>query len=107
MATKFMYPKNTQTVTVNLTAVSNNAPVTGATVSLTLKNSDDKPMRGCSALSMTEVDSIGSPGLYAATLDSTQFSPPLGTGYALYVHASQSGEMLARQDIEVKELATV
>lgn len=107
MATKFMYPNNTQTVLTNITAQSNNAPVTGATVTCTLKNSDDKTVRGCTKLAMTEVDSIGSPGLYSATIDASQFNPPVGIGYALYVHASQSGELLAKQDIEIKELATV
>lgn len=89
---KIMYPGNTQLISVTVTD-SSKTVVTGATVTVDLKDGVGVDVAGCTNVSMTEADPTGSPGVYSATIPSS-FNPPLATNYVLEVTAVKSGSTL-------------
>lgn len=89
---KIMYPGNTQIISVTITDTSKNL-LTGATVTCNLVDGTLVNVPNCTNVSMTEVDSVNQPGVYAATISSA-FSPPVATDYTLQVSASKSGAVL-------------
>lgn len=87
MATKFMYKKNTQTVTVTVTD-SSRALITGATVTGNLVDGNAAPVAHATNFSMTEVDSVASPGVYSAVIPK-EFDPPPASNYILQITADK------------------
>lgn len=102
MAALTLYKQNDQVLSFTLLGEDKVTPVSGATVRATVVDADGAAVTGADALTMTEADAAGSPGVYTTSIDET-FDPEAATTYKLQVTAVKSGlNFSGEKDVIVK-----
>jgi hypothetical protein len=97
-----LFVGNTQMITLpGVVDGVSGVPITGATITATLYDSDDQIVSGFDHLAMADVE--GTAGDYVVTLPST-FSPAVGKGfYVIYEGTKGALTLRRRQTVEVQE----